>query len=134
MQVAVDWKSGLGFSGSGPSGIALDLSGDAEHSGFGPMELMAFALAGCTGMDVISILQKKRQPVSGFQVRVNTQRRDEHPRGWTHVLVEYIVTGAEVDPAAVERAIELSTEKYCPANYMLKQAVEIETKYEIRPS
>jgi putative redox protein len=136
MQVALDWKTGMSFAGSAPSGYKLDISADTEvggaGDGFSPMELLALGLGGCTGIDVISILQKKRQEVSGLQVRVNTTKADEHPRVWTHVVIEYIVTGKAIDPAAVERAMQLSYEKYCPAQNMLKKAVTIEQIYEIR--
>jgi putative redox protein len=135
MQTAITWKQGLSFSGSAPSGFSLDLSGYPEvggaGDGFAPMELMGLALAGCTGMDVISILQKKRQAVSAFEVRVNTERTEEHPKVWTKVLIDYVLTGKQIDVAAVERAIQLSSEKYCPAQNMLKHAVTIETSYEI---
>jgi putative redox protein len=136
MQVALDWKTGLSFAGSAPSGYKLDISADADiggaEDGLRPMELLALGLGACTGIDVISILQKKRQEVSGLQVRVNTTKAEEHPRVWTHVVIEYIVTGKAIDPAAVERAMQLSYEKYCPAQNMLKKAVTIEHKYEIR--
>ncbi len=136
MQVVLDWKNGLSFKGSAlGSGYSVDVGGDSELGGAGdgltPMELMALGLAGCTAMDVISILQKKRQEVSAFEVQVNTQRKEEHPKVWTHALIKYIVTGKNIDPAAVERAIQLSAEKYCPAQNMLKQAVKIETNYQI---
>jgi putative redox protein len=137
MQVALDWKNGLSFKGNATgSGFSLDIDGEPEVGGGGggltPMELLALGLAGCTAMDVISILQKKRQEVSAFEVHVNTQRKEEHPKVWTHALIEYIVTGKNIDPAAVERAIQLSSEKYCPAQNMLKQTVQIETRYEIK--
>jgi len=139
MHVALNWKDGVSFKGQAPgSGYSLDLSNDPDSGGAGdgfrPMELMALGLGGCTGIDVISILQKKRQEVSAFEVRVNTQRKEEHPRVWTNVLIEYVVTGKDIDPAAVERAIELSREKYCPAQNMLKAAVRIESRYEIIPA
>lgn len=82
-------------------------------------------------MDVISILQKKQQEVSGLQVRAHTDRRDEHPRVWTRATIEYIVTGNNIDPAAVERAIQLSSEKHCSVQNMLKASVPIETRYKI---
>jgi putative redox protein len=82
-------------------------------------------------MDVLSILQKKRQDVTAFEVRVERERKEEHPRVWTRVQIEYLVTGNGVDPKAVERAIELSSTKYCPAQNMLKKAVEIQTSYRI---
>ncbi|MEX1248046.1 MAG: OsmC family protein [Anaerolineales bacterium] len=136
MQVEVKWKRGLSFAGSAPSGFSLDLSGHKDvggaGDGFTPLELMALGLGSCTGMDVISILEKKRQQVSAFEVRVNTERSAEHPKVWTQVLVEYIVTGKGLDPAAVERAVQLSQERYCPTYNMLKHAVKIDSRYEIR--
>jgi putative redox protein len=83
---------------------------------------------------VISILEKKRQAVTAFQVKVETHRKEEHPKVWTHVMIDYLVTGKDIDPAAVERAIQLSSEKYCPAQNMLKLAVKIESRYEIIPA
>jgi putative redox protein len=70
--------------------------------------------------------------VQSFEVRVNTRRGEEHPRVWNFVQIEYILTGTNIDPAAVERAIQLSSDKYCPVQNMLKHAVKIETRYEIR--
>ncbi len=93
------------------------------------MELIALGLAGCTGMDVISILQKKRQEVTGFEVRVHADQASDHPRVFTHIVVEYLIRGKGVDPAAIERAIELSKTKYCPAQAMLDKAVAIEHTY-----
>jgi putative redox protein len=138
MQVALNWKQGMSFSGKADSGYTLDLSADADvggaEDGFRPMELVALGLAGCTGMDVISVLEKKRQDVLAFEVRVHTEKADEHPRVWTNVLVEYIITGKDIDPAAVERALQLSYDKYCPAQNMLKLAVKIDHKYQIIPA
>jgi putative redox protein len=95
------------------------------------MELLAISLAGCTAMDVISILQKKKQEVSGFEVRVHTRRAQEYPKVYTHARVEYLIEGKKIDPVAVERAIELSFTKYCPVQAMLSKAVEIEHSYQI---
>lgn len=136
MQVALDWKQGLSFSGKVAKGLTLDLAAEPEiggaGDGFTPMELFALGLGGCTGIDVISILHKKRQEVTAFEVRVNTQRAEEHPRVWTQVLLEYIVSGKNIDPKAVERAIQLSHDKYCPAQNMIKKTVRIESRYEIK--
>lgn len=139
MQVALDWKKGLSFNGKAMgSGYSLDIGAEAEVGGaddaLRPMELIALGLAGCTGMDVISILEKKRQDVKAFQVKVTTQRKEEHPKVWTHVQIDYIITGKNIDTAAVERAIQLSSEKYCPAQNMLKLAVDIDNSYEIIPA
>lgn len=136
MQVTLDWKQGLSFSGTAPSGHSVDLSAYTDvggaGNGFAPEELVALGLGGCTGMDVVSILRKKQQDVQKFEVRVTTQKQQEHPKVWTHALIEYIVTGSNIDPAAVERAIQLSSEKYCLVQNMLKASVKIETKYEIK--
>jgi putative redox protein len=95
------------------------------------MELIAIGLAGCTAMDVISILQKKRQDVTGFEVQVHADRATEFPKVFTNIMIEYIVKGHHVDPVAVERCIELSTTKYCPAQAMLVKTCNIEHKYSI---
>lgn len=136
MQVALDWKKGLNFRGKGlSSGFSVDVDADSSvggtEEGLRPMELVALGLGACTGMDVISILQKKRQDVKALQVKVTTQAAKEHPKVWTHVLIEFLITGNDIEDAAVERAIQLSYDKYCPAQNMIKMAVQIDTDYEI---
>ena len=132
MEAKVVWKEDLSFDGSAESGFHLSLDGDVVagggNNGFRPMELLAIGLAGCTGMDVISILKKKRQEVTGFEVKVRAERREEHPRVFTRIQIEYIVNGKNIDHIAVERAVQLSAEKYCPAQAMFKKAVPIETQ------
>lgn len=123
----------VGKAGDGPA-IIVDhvLPGEERfQSGPTPMELLLIGLAGCTAMDVISILQKKRQPFKGLQVRVSGERAEEHPQVYTRIHVEYIVTGEGVDPQAVERAIELSETKYCSAAAMLGAVAKITTSYRI---
>ncbi len=134
MDTKVIWKGkDLLFFGTGDSGNNLDLAVSPEEgeSGFEPMELFGIGLAGCTGMDVISILQKKRQDVTGFEVKVHTEKAENHPAVWTSVDIEYIVTGNNIDPKAVERAMSLSYDRYCPAQNMIKKAVDIEMSYKI---
>jgi len=133
MDAKVTWKGRMSFEASAASGFTLPLGTDpavgGDNDGFRPMELLAIGLAGCTAMDVVSILQKKRQNVTGFEVRIDTERAQEHPKVFTHVKVEYVIDGHQVDSAAVERAIELSLTKYCPAQAMLAKAVKIEHTY-----
>jgi putative redox protein len=93
--------------------------------------MVLVGLAGCTAMDVISVLRKKRQDVVGLEVRVRGERADEHPRVYTRIEVEYIITGRGIKPAAVERSIELSLGSYCPVAGMLKDVVPITTNYQI---
>ncbi len=101
------------------------------HSGPTPMELVLIALAGCTGMDVISILAKKRQPFTGVQVLVEGETAEEYPKVYTKIRVEYVIYGVGVDPNAVERAIELSESTYCPVSAMLRYTAEITNSYRI---
>jgi len=135
MEAQVTWKGRMSFSGTADSGHVInigtspDVGGDDD--GLRPMELMALSLAGCTAMDVISILTKKRQQVTGFEVRVRAERAEEHPKVFTRATLTYLVTGHDVDEAAVVRAIELSAVRYCPAQGMLNKVMPIELQYEI---
>lgn len=138
MEAKVTWKGRLSFEGSAETGyvvpLGAQLSTGGDNDGFRPMELIAVGLAGCTGMDVISILQKKMQNVTGFETRVHAEQSGEHPKVFTRITIEYVVEGRHIDPVAVERAIELSATRYCPAQAMLEKAVEINTQYTIRES
>jgi putative redox protein len=135
MDATVTWKHGMSFEGVADSGIAVPLGASpesgGENDGARPLELLLIGLAGCTGMDVISILKKKRQDVTGFELRAHADRASEHPKVFTHVIVEYIVSGHQLDPAAVERAVDLSITKYCPAQAMLSMAFSIGQKITI---
>ena len=105
--------------------VVMDSPVLGENSGFKPVELLLVSLAGCTGMDVISILQKKRQQLLDFEVNIGGERRPEHPKAWTSMHIEYVVRGRNIDPVAVERAIELSETKYCSVTATLQGSVEI---------
>jgi putative redox protein len=131
----VTWQGGMHFSGTANSGFFIQLDAKekvgGEGKGFIPMELMALSMAGCTAMDVISILRKKRQEVTGFEVRVDAPRAEEHPRVFTGATIEYLVAGHDVDEKAVRRAIELTAKNYCPAQAMLGQVMPIDLRYQI---
>lgn len=135
MQAKVIWKKGLSFDATADSGFQVSLGGDptvgGENDGFRPMEFIAMGLAGCTAMDVISILSKKRQQVSNFEVQVHADRADSHPKVFTHAVIEYLISGQNIDETAVLRAIELSATIYCPAQAMLGQIMPIDIKYTI---
>jgi putative redox protein len=135
MDAKVVWGQGLRFEGSADTGyrIPLDASTSVGGSdtGFRPMELIAIGLAGCTAMDVISILMKKRQQVQSFQVDVSAEQATEHPRVFTHFVITYRIKGPNIDEAAVERAIDLSETKYCPAQAMFRDIADIELSYQI---
>jgi putative redox protein len=137
MDAKVVWSKGLSFTGSAEmSGFSLPLGADPEaggqNDGFRPLELLLVGLAGCTGMDVISILEKKRQEVTAFEVRAHAEQAGDYPRVFTRITIEYLLTGRNIDRASVERAVELSETRYCPAQAMLRKAAGIEVKIAIR--
>ena len=135
MEAKVDWKGRLTFTGTADSGFSVPLGAKAavggDDDGFRPMELIALGLAGCTAMDVMSILRKKRQDVTDFEVQVHVERAQEHPKVFTETEIEYFITGHGVDETAVLRAIGLSANRYCPAQAMFNQVMTIELKYHI---
>lgn len=135
MDAAVVWTSGMSFTGSADSGFAVALGTDpavgGANDGFRPMELILTGLAGCTAMDVVSILARKRQKLTGFEVQAHAAHAAEHPKVFTSIHLHYVVRGAGIDDAAVERAIELSATKYCPAQAMLRQVAPITMDYEV---
>ncbi len=128
-------QHGMGFraeSGTGHS-VTMDASvaDGGEDAGFRPMELLLVGLAGCTGMDVISILRKMRQVVTGYEVRVQGTRAGTHPMVFTEITVEHHITGRNIDPAAVMRAIELSESRYCGAGAMLGKVAQLTHIYSV---
>lgn len=136
MDAKVTWQGRMTFHGTADSGFIVPLGTDpavgGDNDGTRPMELIALGLAGCTAMDVISILQKKRQQVTFFETLVHADRAAEHPKVFTHIRIEYVFEGHDLDPAAIERAIDLSVTKYCPAQAMLAQAAQITHTYTIQ--
>jgi putative redox protein len=120
------------FVGISPSGHAQVIETDSERSSAAtPMELLLLALGGCTGVDVISILKKKRQIVSDYRIEVSGERREEHPKSFTKLFIKHIFRGHKIAEAAVARAIELSETKYCSVAATLGGSAEIITSYEI---
>ncbi len=138
MGAKVTWKQKMAFTGQASSGFSLPIDTSVEqggeNSGFRPMELLLVGLGGCTAMDVISILEKKRQKVTRFEVNVDGVRASEHPRVYTEITLEYVLAGENLDPTAVERAVELSETKYCSANAMLSKTAKINRKITILPN
>ena len=119
-------------SGSGHH-IIMDAAehGGGHNEGFRPMELLLVGLAGCTGMDVISILRKMREPVTSYAVHVVGVRAEEHPMVFVEISVVHIVTGHHLKPEAVARAIQLSEERYCGAGAMLGKVAHLTHTYRI---
>ncbi len=135
MTVRAILETGMRFDAESGSGhhVTLDADehGGGEDSGFRPMELLLVGLAGCTGMDVISILRKKRQDMTGYEVHVWGVRAEEHPMVFVEITVEHVLTGHQIQPEAVARAIELSKERYCGAGAMLGKVAHLTHTYRI---
>lgn len=136
MDAKVVWSKGLSFTGSAAgSGFSLPLGADPKvggaNDGFRPLELLLVGLAGCTGMDVISILSKKRKEVTSFEVRAHADMASDHPHVYTKIVLEYVLEGKDIDRDSVQRAVELSETKYCGAQAMLRKAAPIELKITI---
>ena len=115
IQAQLRWTQGLQMIARTEGGPAVVMDNPEGGSGASPMELLLMGTAGCTAMDVISILKKKRMAVSDFYVNVSGTRAEEHPRRYTQIDIEYVVVGSDIKPEAVQRAIELSENKYCGA-------------------
>lgn len=135
METKVTWQGRLTFIGSADTGFTVPLGTSStiggDEDGFRPMELIATGLAGCTAMDVISILQKKREEVTAFEVSVSAEQAGEHPKVFTRAIIQYHITGKAIDETSVRRAIELSATRYCPAQAMFSKIMPIELKYQI---
>ena len=127
----VTWVEDKRFVGRASSGHAIVVEGSAEKLGSSPMELLLIGMAGCTAYDVMSILEKKRQSVTGLEVSAQAERAEEPPRVYTKIEVEYVLRGRDIKPKAVEDAIHLSEEKYCSASIMLGKTAQISTSYRI---
>ncbi|MGB8509884.1 MAG: OsmC family protein [Pyrinomonadaceae bacterium] len=120
------------FVGITPSGHAQALeTNSARASAATPMELLLLALGSCTGVDVVSILRKKRERVTAYRVEVRGERRDEHPRAYTRMEIHHVVTGHNISRRAVAQAIELSETKYCSVAATLRPGVELISSFEI---
>ncbi|MFQ5663716.1 MAG: OsmC family protein [Terriglobia bacterium] len=132
MQGSVTWVGNEQFLAVGPSGHALVMDADRErNTAPGPMELLLSALGGCTGADVITILRKKRQKVTGLTIRLEGERAPDPPTVWTRLKVHYRVVGRKLDPRAVEHAIELSRSKYCSVAATLSGTAKIDWSHSV---
>ena len=129
---------GVTFAGHSDSNHWVMMDGPQEFGGSNaatrPKELLLLALGGCTAHDVVSILQKKRVALDGFEIHITADQRDEYPQVFTKIHLEYVIRGEGIHSQDVERAIELSESKYCSVNAMLRPAVPITRSYRIESS
>lgn len=128
----VQWAGEDLYIGTSPSGhsVTIDTKGE-NKSAPSPVELLMIAVAGCTAVDVVSILRKKRQRITAYKAEITGERRDEHPRSFTSMHVHHLVYGDDVSEQAVAQAIALSDEKYCSVAATVRPTVTITTSFEI---
>jgi putative redox protein len=135
MKALVKQIQGCSFIGKADSNHWVSIDTKKEVSGSDaaahPMELVLLALGSCTGCDVLSILQKKKVSLQDFEIHIDAQRAEEHPRVFTKIHLEFVFVGIDLNPIHLERAIELSQQKYCPVSAMLRPSVPITTSYRI---
>lgn len=131
MHVEAKWQNGWRFEAETGSGFSVALDGASPHMAMSPMEMLLVALAGCTGVSVISVLQKMRQEVTGYEIRVSGTRAETHPKVFTEIAVEHIFSGHDLRPENVARAIELSETRYCGVSAMLDKTAKITHSYKI---
>lgn len=131
----ITFVNGMQFVGSADSGHAIVMDADASvggnNTGVRPMELLLIGLGGCSGMDVVSILKKKKQDIRGLEISVKGEKAESYPKRFTDIAIEYIVTGRNLSEEAVKRAIELSMERYCSVKATLEGSAKINFSYRI---
>ena len=130
-EINAAWKNGTGFIGQDANGTTLQMGTVDGKPGLSPMQLLLIAVAGCTGMDIVSILKKKHLELSDMQVQVRGKRAGDYPMVWTDIQITYLVWGEAIQPKEVEQAIKLSEEKYCSVGIMLGKSARIITGYKI---
>ncbi len=137
MHVRVKWIDGVSFVGESETGHAVVMDGAPENGGrnigMRPMEMLLIGMGGCTSFDVVAILKKARQPIFDCVAEIEAERADEVPKVFTKIHVHFVVTGDNLNPAQVERAVKLSAEKYCSASIMLSKSALITHDFEIKP-
>ncbi|MEW6675754.1 MAG: OsmC family protein [Nitrospirota bacterium] len=135
MQAKVTYVQGLQFIGEASSGHAIVMDGDPEvgghNTGLRPMELLLVGVGGCSGMDVISILKKKKQDVTGLEIKVKGQNAENYPKKFTDIDIEFVVKGRNISEDAVKRAIELSMNRYCSVKATLEGSAKINYTFRI---
>ncbi|MFI2741562.1 OsmC family protein [Zhouia sp. PK063] len=131
-QVITKWKGNMAFESSNPSGhsLTIDAGPDdgGEGSGFRPKALMLSGLAGCSGIDVAAMIKKMRLEVDNFTIEIDAELTEEHPKYYHTVTVDYVFTGSNLDEKKLQRAVDLSVEKYCGVMEMFRRFAKLDIK------
>ncbi len=138
MKARIKWVENVCFMGESETGHAVILDGAPENGGrnmgMRPMEMLLLGMGACTSFDVVTILKKARQAITDCVAEIDATRADEVPKVFTKIHVHFVVTGKNLNPVQVERAVKLSAEKYCSASIMLSKSVAITHDFEIKDS
>jgi len=129
IQAKLEWKEKMQFVGQAGDSPSVFIDTNDGKTGPTPMEMVLMGVAGCTAIDVIHIMKRRRAEVTGFQVNVTGERAEDHPKRYTRILIEYVLEGKGITSKDVERAIKLSTTKYCSATASMN--AQVETSYRI---
>jgi putative redox protein len=128
-EIEAEWLGEGAFIGRNVSGGTVQFGRLGDQPCVSPMELILVGLAGCTGSDVVDILKKKRQPLKALKVNVRGKRAEDYPKIYTEIEITYLIWGVGIDTKSVERAIQLSEEKYCSVSAMLSSVADIRSTY-----
>jgi len=135
MRCRVKWLDNMSFVGESGSGHSVVMDGSPEAGGrdlgIRPMEMLLLGLGGCTAFDVILILKKSRQQVIDCEIKIDSDRAETIPKIFTRIHVHFVISGKNLDPARVKKAVDLSADKYCSASRILEKSAEITHDFEI---
>ncbi len=131
----IKWVDGLQFVGESGTGHAIVMDGDTDvggsNTGMRPMEMLLVGLGGCSGMDVASVLQKKKQILTDIEINVTGEKADSYPKKYTGIQIEFIITGKDLSEDAVKKAVDLSMQKYCSVKATLEGTATISYSYKV---
>ncbi len=131
----IKWVDGLQFVGESGTGHAIVMDGDTDvggsNTGMRPMEMLLVGLGGCSGMDVASVLQKKKQIITDIEINVAGEKADSYPKKYTGIQIEFIITGKDLSEDAVKKAVDLSMQKYCSVKATLEGTATISYSYKV---
>ncbi len=130
-EIEAEWQGGNAFIGRNAAGGTVQMGMLNEKPGVGPMELILVGLAGCIGIDIVDIMEKKREPLKALKVKVRGRRAEDYPMVYKEIEITYLIWGEDVKTKSIEQAIKLSEEKYCSVSAMLKSVADIHSSYQI---
>lgn len=135
MTTRMHWKGGMQFGATSEFGhkLTTDISikGGGEEAGYKPTELLLWGVAACTGVDVVRVLQKQRQDLTGLEIEVSAEQPDGYPKPFQNIEIRYIFRGRDLDPKKLQQAIELSESKYCSVSQTVRNETQITTSIEV---